>query len=59
MDMCHPVVLIEDRRLQEKFHGLEEGCAEKYLLEKRGYRLIHEVGHDKIFLPREVKWESE
>ena len=54
--MCRPVILIEDRRLQEKFHGLKDGCAEEAIL-KHKYRLIHEAGHDKIFLPNEIKWE--
>lgn len=56
LDQCRPIVLVEDRKLQEKFFDLEENCVPE-LMKSRGYEMIADIGHDKIFLPTGVKWQ--
>jgi len=61
INLCRPVVLVEDNGLYEKFHGLDRrhgtGCVDK-LLRKQGYKLVESIEHDKIYFPEELEWKN-
>jgi len=55
-----PIILIEVPTDESQvFYGKEPGAPQNYLKDELGYKKVAHVGHDDIFVPKEMEWKTE